>query len=72
MLLKHPFIDREGRKGCLSYDMLFIREGLLCGSEHSENELLHMFERRAVLRLLRVERGQQVTGDCTDSRLGKK
>ena len=29
-------------------------------------------ERRAVLRLLRVERGQQVTGDCTDSRLGKK
>lgn len=56
MLLKQPFLDRERRKGCLSHDMLFIRECLLCGSEHSENELLHMFERRAVLRLLRVER----------------
>ena len=58
MLLKHPFLDRERRKGCLSYDVLFIREGLLCGSEHSENELLHMFERRAVLRLSWAPQGK--------------
>lgn len=67
MLLKQPFLA-EG----LSHDMLFIREGLLCGSEPSENGLLHMFEPRAVVRLQRVERNQQVAGGCTDSLLGIK
>lgn len=59
MLLKQPFLAKERRKDCLSDNMVFIREGLLCGSEHSENNILHILERRAVVGL---QSGEEPTG----------